>query len=95
MEFNTIKKNPMKDQELKRDHLLTGQMVSVYHYTKGKSDQYEMFSGGYFFIDHASDYASIKHQVDINATEIVKEKLTFEREGKSQGVMIDIYHTDN
>ena len=38
---------------------------------------------------------SIKNQVAINATETVKEKLTFEREDKSQGVMINVYHTDN
>ena len=43
---------------------------------------------------HASDYLSIKHQVAINATETFKEKLTFEREYKSQGVMINEYHTD-
>ena len=85
----------MKEQEIKKDNLLPGKMVSAYHYKKGKSDQYEMFSGGYVFIDHASGYVSIKHQVAINATEIVKEKLTFEREDKSQGVMINLYHTDN
>ena len=38
---------------------------------------------------------SIKHQVAINATETVKEKPTFDREDKSQGVMIHVYHTDN
>ena len=38
---------------------------------------------------------SIKHQVAINATETVKEKITFEREDKSQGVMINVYHTEN
>ena len=43
---------------------------------------------------HASDYLSIKHQVAIKATETVKEKLTFEREYKSQGVMINKYHTE-
>ena len=36
----------------------------------------------------------IKHQVAINATETVKAKLTFEREDKSQGIMINVYHTD-
>ena len=30
--INTIKKNPMKEQELKKDHLLPGQMVSADHY---------------------------------------------------------------
>ena len=43
---------------------------------------------------HASDYMSIKHQVGINATETVKAKLTFDREDKSQGLMINVYHTD-
>ena len=43
---------------------------------------------------HASAYMSINHQVDIHATENVKAKLTFEREDKSQGVMINEYHTD-
>ena len=38
---------------------------------------------------------SIKHQVSINATETVKEKLTFEREAKSHGVVIKGYHDDN
>ena len=79
----------MKEQELKKDHLLPGQMVSadqyisrapgrIYH-TKGKSDQSDMFSGRCVFIDHASGYVSIKHQVNINTTETVKVKLTFER----------------
>ena len=33
--------------------------------------------------------------MDINATETVKAKLTFEREAQSQGVVIKGYHTDN
>ena len=37
----------------------------------------------------------IKYQVGINATETVNEKLTLEREDKIQGVMINVYHTDN
>ena len=43
---------------------------------------------------NASDYMSIKHQVAIHVTETVKAKLTFEREDKSKGVMINKYHTD-
>ena len=95
----------MKDQELKKNYLLPGQMMSADHYisrapgrlyhTKGKPDQYDMFSGGCVFIDHASGYVSIKHQVAIYATETVKSKLTFEREAQSQRVVIKGYHTDN
>ena len=54
-----------------------------------------MFSGGCVFIDRASCYVRIKHQVDINATETFKAKLTFKRESQSQGVVIKGYHTDN
>ena len=102
--INTIKKNPMKEQDLKKDYLLPGQMVSADHYisrapsrlyhTKGKSDQSDMFSGGCVFIEYASGYVSIKHQVAINSTETFKAKITFEREVQSQGVMIKGYHTD-
>ena len=36
----------------------------------------------------------IKHQVAINATKNVKEKLTFEREDKSKGLIINVHHTE-
>ena len=80
---NKTKKNNMKEKEIKKDHLLPGQMVYVYHYTsrapgrlyytKGKSYPSDIFSGGCVFIDHTSGYVSINHQVAINATEIVRE----------------------
>ena len=38
---------------------------------------------------------SIKHQVAINATENIKAKITFDREAKSQGVLIKLQHSDN
>ena len=82
----------MKEQEINKDHLLPGHMVSAYHYilwatgrlyhTKGKSDPSYMYSEGCVLIEHASGYMIIKHQVDINTTETVKAKTTFEREDK-------------
>ena len=36
----------------------------------------------------------INRQVAINANENFKAKITLEREDKSQGVMIKVYHTD-
>ena len=60
------------------DHYILQAPVRLYH-TKGKSDQYEMFSGGCVFLDHASGYVRIKHQVNINDNETVKAKLTYER----------------
>ena len=89
MVYVAIKKNPIKEQELNNDHLLSVQMVSTDHYilrapgrlyhTNGKSGPSGMYSGGCVLIDHASGYMSIMHQVNINATENVKAKLTFER----------------
>ena len=95
----------MKDQDLNKDHLLPGQMVSEDHCisrdpgrlyrTKGKPDPSDMYSGGCVLIDHASVYMRIKHQVDINVTRTVKAKLTFDRKDKILGIMINVYHTDN
>ena len=95
----------MKEQGLKKDNILPGQMVSADHYifrapgrlyqTKGESDQSDLFSRRCAFIDHASGYVSIKHQVAISATETVKAKLTFVREAQSQKVLIKGYHTYN
>ena len=97
---NKIKKNTMNYQELKKDHLLSVHMVSADHYilrapgrlyhTKGKSYPSGIFSGGCVFIDHASGYVIIKHQVAINDTETSKAKLTFEREAHIQGVVIKV-----
>ena len=76
------------------DHYILRAPGRLYH-TKGKSDQSDMFSGGCVFIDHASGYVIIKHQVAINATENVKAKLTFKKQAQIQGVVIKGYHTDN
>ena len=99
------KENPMKEKELKKDHLLPRQMVPADHYilqstgrlyhTKWKSYQSDILSGGCVFIDHAIGYVIIKHQVAINATENVKAKLTSERVAQSQGVLIKVYDTNN
>ena len=57
------------------DHYISKSPGRLYH-KKGKSDASDMLLGGCVFIDHASGYVSIKHQVAINATETVKAKLT-------------------
>ena len=54
-----------------------------------------MFSGGRVFVNHASGFMSTNNQVHINSTETIKEKLTFERDSQSQGVLINGYRADN
>ena len=86
----------MKEQYIKKDHILTGNMVSVDHYIlrspcrlfhkKRKSDTSEIFLGRCDFIYHVSGYIIIKHQVAINDNENVKEKITFDMEAQIQGI---------
>ena len=57
--LNKIKNDPMKEQYLNEDHILTRQMVSADHYifrgpgrlylTKDKSDTSVMFSGRFIY----------------------------------------------
>ena len=88
----------MKEQETNRYTIMPGQMVSEDHYTswdkgslyqkKGNSAQSDMFSGGCVFVEHVISFMISKNQVAINNTETVKDKITFEREAKIQGVAI-------
>ena len=67
----------MNGQELKKDHLLTGEMVSVdyytsrdpnsFYHTRGKSDPYDIFLV-FFCVDHASGFMRINNKVVINPT---------------------------
>ena len=54
-----------------------------------------MFSGLYIFVDQANGFIIVKHQVTINSTENVKNKLIFDTDTKSQGVVTKVYHTGN
>ena len=92
---NTIKKNHMQEQELKKDHLLPGQMVyadnyilrdlGILYHTKGKSDPSDLFLGGCVFIDNVSVHVRINHQLVIKTTKTVKARLTFWEVGSDSG----------
>ena len=86
---NTINSNHIKEQDIIKDNLLSVLMVSTYHYilqapgriyhTMGKSDPYDIFSGGCVFIHHDSGYMIIKHQVNMNSTETAKAEFTIDK----------------
>ena len=65
------------------------------YYKNGRSDPSRMFLGACVFVDHASCFMIINNKVDINATKTVKEKLTFERESKSNLVVMKGNQNDN
>ena len=54
-----------------------------------------MFHGGAIFVDHASGYVGLRHQVPLSSTDTIKAKVDFERFTYHDGVYIQQYHTDN
>ena len=62
--------------------------------TKGLSSS-QTYNGGTLFIDAASNYIFVSHQVGATATETIQSKTKFEREALTCGVDVQAYHTDN
>ena len=54
-----------------------------------------MFHGGCIFVDHASGYIQVRHQITFSAGETVKAKLLYECDAANYRVCIQAYHTDN
>ena len=53
------------------------------------------YKGGTVFVDSASSYMSIHHQLGFTANETIRAKIAFEREAGSVGVTVKEYNTDN
>jgi hypothetical protein len=94
-----------KEMELKKEDLFPGSRVSVDHYesrqpgrlyqSRGSSATKELFCGGMIFVDHASGFIDVRHQVSLSAMDTIKAKIGFEREAFHDGVKIQAYHSDN
>ena len=84
--------------ELKKNHLVPGQRVSVDHVqlalpvrlynSKGRTDAKDMFHGGCIFVDNLSWYIQVWHQVTFSADETARAKLLYERDAANYGVII-------
>lgn len=97
----------VRDREgvLKQDNLFPGQKVSVDHFncstkgrllhTFGKEDPSTQFCGGAIFVDHASGYVFVEHQVHLNTHETLKAKESFESHLRDFGVVVSEYMSDN
>ena len=101
--FSSGSKSP--DKVLSTGHLQPGDAVSVDQYqsstpgrlptTFGKELPRDQFQGGTIFVDHASSYVFIRHQVSLRAGSTVKSKIAFEQVANSSGVKVKHYHADN
>jgi hypothetical protein len=90
---------------LKSDNHLPGQRISVKHFicstrghlltSAGKTELNEMYTGGCIFIDHASGFIFVEHQVSLNSHETLKVKERFERMCRNTGVTPQEYLADN
>jgi hypothetical protein len=90
-----------RDMILKRDTTEPGDCVSVNQYTssvlgrlphtKGKEKKEEKYNGGTIFVDHATGYIHLTHQVSLRAGETVNAKLNFERFAAQHGVYVKRY----
>ncbi|CAJ1930221.1 unnamed protein product [Cylindrotheca closterium] len=97
----------VRDREgaLKKDNLFPGQKVSVDHFvcstkgrllhTFGKEDDSLRFSGGCIFVDHASGFVHVHHQVHLNTHETLQGKEAFENKCREFGVIVSEYQSDN
>ena len=96
---------PETEGSLKNNDLFPGQRVSMDHFicsakgrlydSLGKSKDQVMFQGGCLFVDHASGYIHVEHQVSISASESIEAKLKFERVCYDMGVKVQAYQSDN
>ena len=96
--------NRLQDGALKANHLRPGATVSVDHiesrlrgrtydsYGKPTSSQY---IGGCIFVDHASGYMHVEHQLGFSAVETIRAKQDFEKHALDHGVIVESYLTDS
>ena len=101
----TTVKNPSSVGNLKKDALKPGDWIfsdqlesrvkgRLLH-TAGRESPSNQFCGSTIFVDGASDFVWVEHQVTLNAADTILAKNAFERECRRMGVTVKGYHTDN
>jgi hypothetical protein len=63
--------------------------------SKGKERKDNQFCGGTLFIDHATKYMYLRHQVTLNAGDNVRPTHRFENHTRDHGVKVASYCADN
>ncbi|MCA1806890.1 MAG: GAG-pre-integrase domain-containing protein, partial [Actinobacteria bacterium] len=96
---------PEHEMAIRREDLQPGDCVSVDQYICkvpgrmrhgfGRGRSPANYTGGTIFVDHASGYISVRHQISLRAGETVQQKHAFERHAKCNGVRIKQYRADN
>ena len=61
----------------------------------GKTPSVQTYGGGTIFVDHASGYIHVEHQISLLATNTIRSKRNFERILMNHGVLVRLYRADN
>ena len=95
----------LKYKSIKNNDLQPGDCVSIDQYTSkkrgrlakgyGKTPVNETYAGGTIFVDHASGYIHVEHQVSLHAPDTIIAKRNFERLMYDRGVSVKQYRSDN
>ena len=96
-------KIPDKINSVKGKKLLPGDLVSMDQYVcqvhgrlPGKRGRESAkYCGGTIFVDHASGFVHLEHQISFTAAETLRSKLAFEQEVGRCGRAVKAYRTDN
>ena len=96
---------PEKIRALVRDAVAPGDLVAIDQYVhttpgriptlQGGSPQGQRYVGGTIFVDMASGYVAVHHQLSLNAHETLVSKAKYEQHARIANVRIKNYHGDN
>ena len=64
-------------------------------FKRGRERETLKYGGGTIFVDHASGFIFLVHQVSFSADETIKAKRLFEQELQNFDIKVKHYHTDN
>jgi len=93
------------DMAIRKNDLNPGDCVSIdqyickvpgrprYGYGKGKAET--KYNGGTIFVDHASGYVAVHHQISLGTGETLQKKHLFERHAEANGAKVKGYRADN
>jgi len=90
---------------IKGAHLQPGDCISIDQYISshkgrlfsgyGKTASNLTCGGGTIFVDHASGFIHVEHQVTLSAGDTIRSKRNFERLLYNHGVLVKSYQADN
>ena len=100
---NTVK--PSLTRNIKENNLRPGDCISINQYVcshrgrlatgYGKTPLAQTYGGGTIFVDHASGYIHVEHQISLSAADTIRSKMSYEQLLMNHGVLVGRYIANN